>query len=365
MVERKIDNMSIYWSTQGLAWGAAQNYLLCILNHLAIHQNQNQSIILGALNIPNESRTLDRRKRNLLSVDLRTNGRLNKIFSIMNLSKQECWLFYKENIHNKKIKERRHRDSEMPYSIDQRHIDKASKFLKANSINKVSVEDVRSYLFKELPTKKLSKTGVHYLMTKVLRYSYKKAHKILRKMTASEKTRDFIESAYLQLYLEQEGYKLIYLDEFHVSMKSRSAYNWSLKGTPAIWAVDPDTWTMSFIIAFSSSRIEGVLASNISIKYFSFRKFIKDMWKMKREVEGTDPVEVCLIFDNSSVHVNGESERFFKEQEIWWISIPIYSPQLNPTERLIASIKSKVWKHWMKNKPLSLGLVKRTIDDVS
>ena len=79
MVERKIDNMSIYWSTQGLAWGAAQNYLLCILNQLAIHQNQNQSIILGALNIPNESKTLDRRKTNLLSVDLRTNGRLNKI----------------------------------------------------------------------------------------------------------------------------------------------------------------------------------------------------------------------------------------------------------------------------------------------
>ena len=277
MVERKIDNISIYWSTQGLAWGAVQNYLLCILNHLAIHQNQNQSIILGALNIPNESKTLDRRKRKLLSVDLRTNGRLNKICSIMNLSKQECWLIYKENIHNKKIEERRFRDSQMPYSIDQNHIDKASTFLKANSINKVSVEDVRSYLFKELPTKKLSKTGVHYLMTKVLRYSYKKAHKIPRKMTASEKTRDFIESAYLQLYLEQEGYKLIYLDEFHVSMKSRPAYNWSLKGTPAIWGVDPDLWTMSFIIAFSSSRIEGVLASNISIKSFSFRKFIKDM----------------------------------------------------------------------------------------
>ena len=70
---------------------------------------------------------------------------------------------------------------------------------------------------------------MNYLMTKILRYLYKKAHKIPRKMITSEKTRDFIESAYLQLYFEQERYQLIYLDEFHVSMKGRSAYNWSYK----------------------------------------------------------------------------------------------------------------------------------------
>ena len=75
--------------------------------------------------------------------------------------------------------------------------------------------------------------------------------------------------------------------------------------------------------------------------------------------------------------MNGESEMFFKEQTIWWISIPPYSPQSNPTERLIALINYKGWKHWMRiwnlemtedwmiNKPLSLGLVKRIVDDVS
>ena len=150
---------------------------------------------------------------------------VNKICTITNLSKQEYWLICKENAHNKKIAERRLRDSRLPYSINQNHIDKATKFLKSNSINKVSVEDVRTYLLSEQQGEKLSKTGVHYLMTKILKYSYKKAHKIPRKMATGEKARDFIESAYLQLYLEQEGYKLIYLGEFHVSMKSRSANN--------------------------------------------------------------------------------------------------------------------------------------------
>ena len=134
---------------------------------------------------------------------------------------------------------------------------------------------------------------------------------------------------------------------------------------PAVWAVDPDPWTMIFVIAFSSSRIEGILALSISIKSFSFRKFIMEIWKTKIESEFTDRDNVCLVFDNSSAHVNGGTERFFNEQEIWWINIPPYSPQLNPTERLIALIKSKVWKHWMRNKPLSLWLVKRIVDDVS
>ena len=52
-------------------------------------------------------------------------------------------------------------------------------------------------------------------------------------MTSKERIRDFIEAAYLQIYLEEKGHIVIYLDEFHVSMKSRSVYNWSLKGTPA------------------------------------------------------------------------------------------------------------------------------------
>ena len=104
---------------------------------------------------------------------------INKICIIRILSKLESWHICKENAHNKKIAERKLRDSRLPYSINQNHIDKATAFLKSNSINKVSVEDVRTYLLSEKQGGKLSKTGVHYLMTKILRYSYKKAHKIM------------------------------------------------------------------------------------------------------------------------------------------------------------------------------------------
>ena len=71
----------------------------------------------------------------------------------------------------------------------------------------------------------MSKTGVHYLMKQVLGYSYMRAHKIPNKMTTVEKTREFYEAAYLQLYLEERGKRVIYVDEFHVSMKSNAIYN--------------------------------------------------------------------------------------------------------------------------------------------
>ena len=59
-------------------------------------------------------------------------------------------------------------------------------------------------------------------------------------MSNQERVSDFFDAAYLQPYLENRGYELIYVDEFHVSMKSSTLYNWSLKGYSAVISVDPD-----------------------------------------------------------------------------------------------------------------------------
>ena len=37
-------------------------------------------------------------------------------------------------------------------------------------------------------------------------------------MMSKDRIRDFIEADNLQVYLEKEGYRLVYLDEFHLSM---------------------------------------------------------------------------------------------------------------------------------------------------
>ena len=202
-------------------------------------------------------------------------------------------------------------------------------------------------------------------MKKILGYSYKKAHKIPHKMMSKERIRNFIEAAYLQVYLEKEGYRLVYLDEFHLSMKSRTIYNWSLKGTPAWWTIDPDPWTMSFIVSFSSERVEWILASNISIKSFSYKIFMSAVRKRQIEINEEEPGKVCIVFDNASFHVNEAAICCYKELGARWISIPPYSPQLNPTEKLVAKIKAKIWKQWTKKTALNLNMIKKIVDSIT
>ena len=61
-------------------------------------------------------------------------------------------------------------------------------------------------------------------------------------------------------------------------MRSENIYNWSPRGFSLIVAVDPDPWILSFIIAFSKTRIEGILGSNYSINTNVFILFLNDIW---------------------------------------------------------------------------------------
>ena len=158
------------------------------------------------------------------------NSPWNKTSSICKITEIEWLLIRRESMHNMKIAKSLANASEYPHHILQHHKEEASEFLKAESIRKISIKDVKEFLDNKLLDNPLSTTAVHYLMKKILGYSYKKANKIPHKMMSKDSIRDFIEAAYLQVYLEKEGYRLVYLDEFHLSMKSRAIYNWSLKG---------------------------------------------------------------------------------------------------------------------------------------
>ena len=183
-------------------------------------------------------------------------------------------------------------------------------------------------------------------------------------MTIPERKRDFFDSAYLQLWLESSGTRLIYIDEFHVSLHTDSAYNWSLRNHPAVLISNLDPWTMSFIVALSSSGIEGILASTTSINSQNFTVFIYDLWcNLHKEEEAI--YNPLLVFDNSKIHSIKISTKFIEKHSIKWLTIPPYSPQLNPAEKIIGMIKSKIRSASTKNKQLSLSLVKQIVDDTT
>ena len=178
-----------------------------------------------------------------------------------------------------------------------------------------------------------------------------------------DKIRDFHEAAYFQYYLIVKGHKLIYIDEFHVSMHLDKFYNWSPRSSKALITVNPSSWTMSFCIAFSEKKIEAIIAWSKSINTQIFLWFLGDLWNSLK-MDSFNTKNICLIFDNSSVHTNSEIVDFSLKYSIRWITIPPYSPQLNPWEKIIANIKTKLKSLWLRNEPLNLNIMKKVIDEV-
>ena len=65
----------------------------------------------------------------------------------------------------------------LPYCITQQHILKANEFLKLFTNKKITLKVLQLHLRSIDGIRALSKTGVYFLLTKALNYSYKRAHR--------------------------------------------------------------------------------------------------------------------------------------------------------------------------------------------
>ena len=155
---------------------------------------------------------------------------------------------------------------------------------------------LRNYLNRSKYLNQLSIAGVNYLLRRILMYSYKKGAQVEKnKMMARDRKRDFMKSAYFQLFFNKSGYKLVYLDEFHISIHQESIYNWSKRGVFPIVAVNLSSFVMSFVITFSIDRIEDVLASNHSVNSKSFSIFLMNLRNLSK-VKKTRTRRLVLFF---------------------------------------------------------------------
>ena len=59
-------------------------------------------------------------------------------------------------------------------------------------------------------------------------------------MVGFKKINDFMEAAFIQFYLENMDVELVYMDEFHVNIKSTKLWNLSLRGYPSFLLIDTD-----------------------------------------------------------------------------------------------------------------------------
>ena len=167
----------------------------------------------------------------------------------------------------------------------------------------ISLQAMEDHLRQVEHLRVLSRSVIYHLLTKILKYSLKRLIKFPSKMLGSEKIKDFVDAMFLQLWLEKQGFMLIFVDEFHVNMKTSNLWNWSIRGIPALLPVDPNSWAMSFVLAFSKNKIEGIMASDHSIYSKTFWKFINDVYvSIKNDDE--ESANPWFIMDNWSVYIS-------------------------------------------------------------
>ena len=86
--------------------------------------------------------------------------------------------------------------NKLPYKIEQRDIDIVREYFEINVYKKMALESICTFLKeKKIGGTQLSKSGFRYLVTKILKYSYKRAHISQSKMTNNDRVRDFCKAA--------------------------------------------------------------------------------------------------------------------------------------------------------------------------
>ena len=119
---------------------------------------------------------------------------------------------------------------------------------------------------------------------------------------------------------------------------------------------------MSFTIVISSRGTEGIEAHTNSNNSENFIWFYEDVWRRLADEKNQTPV---IIRDNASLHTLIESTEFMKSKGIKWITITLYSPQLNEAEKIIGFIKNKLRKVWLNGKPISIAALKEILDQIT
>ena len=103
--------------------------------------------------------------------------------------------------------------------------------------------------------KKLYRTKIRYMLKKIKGYFYKSASSIDNRALAPERIRLFAEIFYIQNFLKEQGYNLVWLDKFHADLSKVNIYNLSNKGVKAILPKNSQTNYLNFTVAINKEEL--------------------------------------------------------------------------------------------------------------
>ena len=181
-------------------------------------------------------------------------------------------------------------------------------------------------------------------MSNQLNLSYKKLE--LRRPPASTQTsyRKWLESALLQIELMRKDVEIIYIDEFHVNTRLHRFRGWTQKGQKGYITVDLKDFSMFFFWALSYKRVYGLMGKEDTNKSEIVKYYLKNLYEDLIRTDKNQANRTIVIWDNAPVHSSNATTEFIKSAKLRVLTIPPYTPSLNPAEKLINSIKMKLKK---------------------
>ena len=160
--------------------------------------------------------------------------------------------------------------------------------------------------------------------------------------TTNQMFRKLLEGAKIQKCLKDKQIECIYVDEFTVNTRHSQFRGWTKRGVKGWVKINKSDFAMSFIWALSDHQIYGILGVEGSVTSEIFKHYITELVSKRKCISGSTSKPFVFIWDNSRVHSNELINNFLANSKLRAISIPQYSPVLNPWEKLINSIKTKI-----------------------
>ena len=87
-----------------------------------------------------------------------------------------------------------------------------------------TVKQIQSYLSKEQLMNSISSYSIRRILKAKLMFSFKKLNSLEHNSNSQLKVKKFMESSMLQLTLKNEGYELLFIDEFSLSYRYNNYY---------------------------------------------------------------------------------------------------------------------------------------------
>ena len=242
--------------------------------------------------------------------------------------------------------------------LNEYHIETLKDTIREIKDRKFTVADVHWEFLKRDKTEiQVKHRTIYRRMQDSLGLTFKKWELLNSVAESQERRQQIYTAAVLWEKLLSNDFHLVYADEFKFISESNTEYWWSKRGQSVYKFVNFSKFSMSFMLAFSSSKIEGIVGTNQTFNANKFRKFVMQIFQGKRS-------NVALVVDNARIHTASVISDLWQEQGILMLAIPAYSPFCNPCERLILRIKSKARKLKMSGSLFTLQTFKRIWDEI-